>query len=62
MIPSATAPAAEQDLAEQLQPCAQVEQVVDRAEGGRDGTAEEQRGHLRRLEGDRDGDEVDRPR
>ena len=59
VTPAATAADAEQDLAKELPSGAQVEQVVDRAEGGRDRPAEQQRRDRGRLHLDRDGDQVD---
>ena len=44
--------AGQRDLAEQLDARPQVEQVVDRAEPGRDRPTEQQRRHLRWREGE----------
>ena len=54
VIPSATATTGQEDLAEELPARLQVEQVVDGAERGGDGAAEQQRRDLRRLEAERD--------
>ena len=48
----------QQDLAKQLRPRPQIEQVVDRAQGRCDSSAEQQRRDLRLLKSDRDRDEA----